>query len=77
MSIHPEPEKIILRISKIKFIKLFQVSNLNALSKEEFESYINSVIESTYDNLYEFNYFVKYYFVPMKNVYHCFIEIFY
>ena len=40
--IHPEPENLILRISKIKFIKLFPVSNLNTLSKEEFNSYLNS-----------------------------------
>jgi DNA primase len=40
--IHPEPENSILRISKIKFIKLFPFSNLNDLSKEEFKSYLNS-----------------------------------
>jgi hypothetical protein len=43
--IHPEPENIILRISKIKFIKLFPVSNLNVLSKEEFIAYLNSPSE--------------------------------
>lgn len=40
--IHPEPENLILRISKIKFIKLFPVSNLYALSKEEFINNLNS-----------------------------------
>lgn len=42
MLIHPEPENIILRISQIKFIKLFPIPNLNDISKEEFIDYLNS-----------------------------------
>jgi len=40
--IHPEPENIIIRLSKIKFVKLFPISDLSVLSKEEFKFNLNS-----------------------------------
>jgi len=40
--IHPEPENIIIRLSKIKFIKLYPISDISVFSKEEFISILNS-----------------------------------
>jgi hypothetical protein len=40
--IHPEPENLVIRLSKIKYIKCSLISHINELSKEEIISFINS-----------------------------------
>jgi hypothetical protein len=40
--IHPEPENLVIRLSKIKYIRCSLISHINELSKEEITNIINS-----------------------------------